>query len=324
MLFHDFFMLNIIMDNQNSNLTDQFVFAINLINSAFTYDVYVPSLDKNVPFRQLTTGQEKTIVKSSLNDKDQNMFKVLVPILQTNCMDQTIKIEDLTLVDLYAIILKTRIYSIGESIQISLTVPIDSAISEEEKNKDAPEAEIIVNNTKKNKEEKFLITLHLNDIYNTLLKKSKDLKPEIIKSKTSPLHMTVGIPTVKVASEITDQILLKTQRLQNDGLTGTDIDNAISNEYLDIEPIKYIKNIFIENTSDAKAEKKFIEFGDLSFDEKVKILDELPNEITVKLQTTLVPYITTISDLTIYNVSHRGKTYTNNLDILNFDFFTVF
>ena len=63
---------------------------------------------------------------------------------------------------------------------------------------------------------------------------------------------------------------------------------------------------------------------DLSFDEKVKILDELPNEITVKLQTTLVPYITTISDLTIYNVSHRGKTYTNNLDILNFDFFTVF
>lgn len=127
--------------------------AIRKANDKNAYEVYIPSLKRNVLFREMTTGQQKMIIKTIVDKGRYNtefMFAIR-DIIRQNCVED-IDIDTLTVIDKTAICLAMRQKSIGETftyfsestkstkdINISdyiekykdITIPLDETITED-------------------------------------------------------------------------------------------------------------------------------------------------------------------------------------------------
>ncbi len=109
----------------NSNTTneklDSIISAISIVNSALSLPIYIPSLQKECIFKQITTSQEKRLVKNLLAGDEKTFLQVILPVIKETCEDKSLDIEDLTLLDLYSIVIKLRIYSIGPDLTLRVS-----------------------------------------------------------------------------------------------------------------------------------------------------------------------------------------------------------
>ena len=158
--------------NNNNSQVDSIISAISLINTALSIPVELPVSGGTIQFRQLTTAQEKRLVKDLLTNKTSTFLAAILPILQENCENKNVSLKDLTIVDLYAIILKIRIYSIGE--EITLKIPY-----------------------KKPKTGSFTTKVHLMSIYDQLIKNIKKMDSMDFNIELSPYKVYCSIPKIK-------------------------------------------------------------------------------------------------------------------------------
>ena len=86
------------------------------LNGKNVYPVYIPSLKRNVMFKEMTTGQEKTIVKTIIDDPIYNSGFIFAirDIIKQNCAED-LNVDNLTAIDKTAICLTMRQKSIGDS-----------------------------------------------------------------------------------------------------------------------------------------------------------------------------------------------------------------
>lgn len=92
---------------------------LNIVSSIaikYKYPVFIPSLGRNVMFKELSIGQEKAIIKTIIDNPVYNTSFILIirDIIKENCAE-AIDIDGLTLIDKLAISLTMRQKSIGET-----------------------------------------------------------------------------------------------------------------------------------------------------------------------------------------------------------------
>jgi len=90
--------------------------AINEVNNKNIYPVYVPSLKKDVLFREMTTGQEKMLIKTIVDNPVYNSEFIFAirQIIKENCAEDGLNVDELNLIDKTAICFTMRLKSIGD------------------------------------------------------------------------------------------------------------------------------------------------------------------------------------------------------------------
>lgn len=102
-------------------------------NESFVYGIWVPSLNKEVMFRELNTSQQKRLIKSIIDSPVFNteFIFALRQIIKENCVDN-INTDDFTVLDKLFIIVKMRAVSIGNTYEITIDEKIKRGLGLEE------------------------------------------------------------------------------------------------------------------------------------------------------------------------------------------------
>lgn len=126
------------------------------VNEVFSYEVWVPSLKRNVMFREINTNQQKRLIKSIIDSPIYNteFIFTLRKIIQENCMDSSIDVDQLTIIDKLMIAMKMRSASIGDVLELTIStdkndktktttrgLSIEKLISDIKNNINLPDAE---------------------------------------------------------------------------------------------------------------------------------------------------------------------------------------
>jgi len=90
---------------------------LNQLDQSISFNVYIPSLQRNIPFKQLTTEQLKRILKTIIDVPLYNTEFILTinSIIKENCLETDFDTNTLTVLDKQIILFKTRIESVSSS-----------------------------------------------------------------------------------------------------------------------------------------------------------------------------------------------------------------
>ena len=212
--------------------------ALNEINKSSAYKVFIPSLNKEISFKQLTTEQLKVLYTTTANPSYTNFeFNIKInEIIKTNCLDKDINIDNLTVYDKILFFLKTKIECISPEFRFNLT-------SKEIKNNNIQTDFVL-----------FSIAEHFNNVNKTEL---PELTKEIIYDN---FKIICNIPTLKTENKIDDALL-------SIAFDTDDVSVIVSSTFIG-EIAKYIKRVIIKD--------QIIEFNALSFAESSNIIESIP------------------------------------------------
>jgi hypothetical protein len=209
----------------------------------YSFHVYSPSLQTDIPFTQITTSQQKTLIKSIIDSQIYNTEFVFAAyeIIKNNCLDNNIKIDQLTLLDKLIILLNLRSKSISNKYTFELTR----------------------NNVN---------FKHEIDI-DSLIEKAGDIVlPPSVTISADDYTLTTRAPTVGVEYRIEREIRSKNKnRKDADVKTPDDLRSMVGEAFI-TELVKYIETIevAVDDTS------MVISFDNLSCEEGIKILERVP------------------------------------------------
>ena len=297
------------MDQNTTQSLDDILAALNTINSSLSFAVYLPISKKTVRFKQMTTGQEKRIAKQLLVGDNKTIYSVLPEILQENCLDQQINIENLSIIDFFCIILQTRIYSIGNQITIRTVKKsaIDTITKNKIKNKNIAVAtdvsvqdEAKTSQPDKKKTEKLDVKIDLIKIYESIVDTCKDHQNVSITIDNCPYQIVCDIPSVKMI------------RNKNE----TEDDNLIS------RLMKFVSELHLINPKTNETKK--IDLSAFMPDEAKKIIENIPNQLLVKASEKIIDFYTLLTTIQLYKFKLGGTEYFQTINFLSLDFFTSF
>ena len=97
--------------------------TIQNLNTTTGFDIYLPSLQKSVKFKLLTTKQLKRLLETVVDSPVYNtQFTVAVnSLIKENCLDPSINTDDLNIYDKAHFLLKTRIESVSTDYNVKFT-----------------------------------------------------------------------------------------------------------------------------------------------------------------------------------------------------------
>lgn len=292
----------------NTNFSD-ILSALNTINTALAFSVYLPIAKKTIKFKQLTTGQEKRIAKQLLVGDNDTIYTVMPEILQENCLDEDFIVRDASIIDFFCIILQTRIYSIGN--QITIRTLRQSSIDKSTENdikdivKRIPSAEVDekVDQTKKpaKKDETIDIKLEVTKIYDAIVDATKDYSDIRVSLEDCPYQIVCGIPSVKTIQNSLDEA--------ND----EDIITRLA---------KFIKEIYLVNVT--TGEEKMINLVDFSADQVKSVIETVPNRLLVEASEKIIDFFKLLTTIQLYKFKIGGSEYKQTINFTNLSFFTSF
>jgi hypothetical protein len=225
---------------------------MNKANEGFNYAITIPSLGRNVMFRQINTSQQKRLLKSIIDNPAFNteFIYVMRQIITENCVED-IKVDDLTIYDKMIICMVMRSSSIGDDFEIQFT-PEGSA---------KPIATVI----------------KLRELAERALDTIK-IEPKTIVDDTGTFEVLCDLPTIQDEYKLEDALRKHVSNIEINNVKElrTTIGDIFTNEL-----VKYIKQVNIKNslTSEvAEVSLKAVEFKD-----RLSILENLPAKVTNKI-----------------------------------------
>jgi hypothetical protein len=239
---------------------------INLIqglDNESSFNIFIPSLQKEVKFKQLTTEQLKRILKTVVDSPVYNteFIKTFNSIIKENCLDKEISIDSLTIFDKLLIIFKTKIESISSEFNFTFT-------DEEIQNNNLKEKNKIVN-----------IETHFKDF----LEKNINFETQVIEHNNSTV--TCNLPTIFTENKL-EQELHKNIKIE---VTTPEELRAIVGETFINEVTKFITDISVNGSS--------IDLLKLSFKNRISVVENLPTQIINKVIKYIENYRETIKPL---------------------------
>lgn len=215
--------------------------AIKNVQDKNVYPVFIPSLQKSVMFKELTTKQEKMLVKTIVDSPVYNSEFIFAirEIIKENCAEE-LDVNSLTLIDKTAICLTMRMKSIGDEFTFTFK------------------------NTGKSKNIK--ISEYITN-YNTI----KIPEDKIV--GTDDVKIVCGYPTISTEYELEKEFRANTQSLEINNIE--DARTAIGNVFTN-ELVKYIKKITIYRSGKAME----LNMDDYTFANRITILEEIGNSVS--------------------------------------------
>jgi hypothetical protein len=250
------------------------------INTSF--DVYLPSLQREVKFKQLTTEQLKRILRTALITTGYSSEFILTfnAIIKENCLDKSVNIDNLTIYDKVFIIYKTKIISISPDYNFVFTEDEIKTYSLEEANK----------------------TIYLTDIFNEFVSKKITFTPETVTYNNCTV--TCSIPSLatenKLESELHKNIIIDLE-------SEAEVSKVISEAFIN-EVAKFVTSVNINEEE--------VNFLLLNFTERVKVIENLPVTITSFILKYIESYKKAIDPLLSYTfVTDKNDTITKDITL---------
>ena len=264
---------------------------LNKVNETFAYEVYVPSLNKYVLFRQINTSQQKRLLKAIIDSPAYNteFIYALKAIIEENCVEN-IDINNLTIYDKMIIALSMRAMSIGNEFDIRFTVPVDDGSKE------------------------IVRKILLKDLIDKALEVIK-IEPIVITDDKNVYTVYCSLPTISEEYKLEKELRNKTSSIEIK--SENQLRETIGEVFIN-EIVKYIKKINIKNDG----EMIEIDLKEVSFKDRLEIIGKLP----VLINKNIIGYINNVNKefekVLLFKEQINGKTVEQRLSITA-DFFTV-
>jgi len=247
-----------------------------------SFDIYLPSLQKEVKFKQLTTEQLKRILRTALITAGYNSEFILTfnNIIKENCLDKSINTDNLTIYDKIFIIYKTKIVSISPDYNFAFTDEEINTFSLEETNK----------------------TISLIDIFNIFVNSKTEFKPET--TTYNGCTVTCNIPSLatenKLESELHKNIIINLE-------SENEVSKVISDAFIN-EVAKFVTSVNINEEE--------VNFLLLNFTERIKVIENLPVTITSFILKYIENYKKAIEPLLSYTfVTDKNDTISKDITL---------
>jgi hypothetical protein len=267
-------------NNENIQNVLQILKELDKTNS---FEVYLPSLQKTVPFKQLNTEQLKKLLKTVIDSPIHNteFITSFNSIIKENILDETINVDDLNVFDKLLILVKTRIESISPDYTFNFT---EEEISE----LNLPEKTFLVK---------------LSDSYNNFVSSAPIFDKEVIKSNT--YEVTASLPTIQTENKL-EKELYKNVKLEI--TTPEELRNTIGDTFIN-ELTKYISILKVEDTT--------IDLNTLTFKNRIKIVEQLPTSVINGVLKYVEKYKNIIKPLVTYTNNSAEKDIPQDATFFN-------
>lgn len=231
---------------------DKILNTMNRVNETFAYEVWIPSLNKEIMFREINTSQQKRLIKSIIDSPVYNteFIFTLRQILKENCIDTKINVDELTILDKLFIAIKMRSVSIGDAVEIEITGEDDKPITR---------------------------GIGLTKIIDSAKKKINVPKPKNIKDDSGVYTVECSIPSILTEYKLEDELRKNSEEV--DINSPEKLRQTIGDAFIG-EVVKYIKSITIEDKDETL---KFVFDDNVSFRNRIALVEKLPTKLLEKV-----------------------------------------
>ena len=220
------------------------------VNEVFSYEVWIPSLNKNVMFRELNTNQQKRLIKAIIDSPVYNteFIFALKKIIQENCVDSNVNVDELTIMDKAIIAMKMRSVSIGDIIELKIPVGTEENPSTIQRG------------------------ISIEKLLKDIKKNIKLPDPEIITDERGVYSITCSIPTILAEYKLEDE--MRKNSNSRDIKNYDELRQSVGDIFMG-EIAKYIKDITIGDGDKSTT----IDLNALSFKNRITLIGKLPERI---------------------------------------------
>tara|TARA_R110000824_G_scaffold81550_2_gene204967 strand:+ start:9025 stop:9891 length:867 start_codon:yes stop_codon:yes gene_type:complete len=234
--------------NEMGNLEDV-LGIMDRVNEVFSYEVWVPSLKKNVMFREINTNQQKRLIKAIIDSPVYNteFIFALRKVISENCVDSKIDVDSLTILDKLLISMKMRSVCVGDVIELEIpTGDGDKSV------KRGISLEKLIGDIRK--------TVNLPDV-------------ETYTDDRGIYQLECGIPTI--LNEYNLETEMRTTSESRDINNYDELRQSVGDVFIG-EIAKYVRGLSI--TEGDKTTK--IDLNALSFRNRIALIEKIPERIT--------------------------------------------
>lgn len=246
--------------------------AIKELDQLNIFPVQIPSLNKEVNFKQISTEQLKSLLKTVVDSPIYNsqFICTINKIIKENCVTPNTNVDQFSVYDKILIIFKTRIESLSPEYTINFS-----------------------------EEEQKLHSLPPNHIFNL----KEHLEKFLIKNYIFPEHIiehgscqiTCQLPSLATENKLEHE-LHKNIKIEVE--TTEELREIVGETFIN-ELTKYISNITIKETSE--------NLLNLPFKTRIKIVEQLPTGVINKVLKYIENYRSRIKELTSVTISSVEK-----------------
>jgi len=239
------------------------------------YDAYIPSLDRDVKFKQLTTEQLKSLLKTAIGAPVYNTDFILTfnSIIKENCLDKSIDIDLFTIYDKLFIIFKTKIECISPDFTFYFS---DDEIRDYSLNDGSS-------------------SISLLNHYNIFKNKNKKIVNKTI--QINNITIECALPTLGIENKFEKELHSNNTY---DDLTTKDLQDIVGDTFIN-EISKFIVSITIdENKHDLNT---------ITFTDRVKIVEKIPVNIVNDVIKYIEEYKNITKELLVYVFNTDKEVY---------------
>ncbi len=259
-------MENIVSNNQTTNVQNV-LSLLKELDTSTGFDIYIPSLKKNLKFKQLNTQQLKRLLKTVIDSPVHNTEFTLTfnSIIKENCLEE-INTDNLTSYDKLFIFVKTRIESVSSEYTFTFT--------EDEIN----EFNLSIKE----------LTINLNERYKEIVNTLPVFETENIVFEN--VQILASLPTLKTENKLEKELY---KNINFEINTPEQLRTTLGNTFIN-ELTKYINTLTIN--------EEIINFETLDFKTRIKIVEQLPTFLINKVLKYIEKYKKQTSLLTSFLV----------------------
>lgn len=277
------------MSTENSFSANEIVDMLKMLAETCSFLVYIPSLKKEITFKQLSTEQLKQIYKTAIDPKlfSTEFTLIFNNIIKDNCLDNSVDVNKLTILDKLFIFLKTRIESLTPDYIVVITKD-----EKQQHNLDIPG-----------------LTISLNDYYDRLKAKNIDFNKKEINHENC--KVTCEIPIIEIENLLEKELLKSTI---TETTTEEDLVNIVSNVFIN-ELVKFITTITINGTT--------FNLNEQTIPDRMKIVEQLPSIIIKEVLSYIEDFKKQFQELLIIPIQINETTTIIKEIPYNASFFNV-
>lgn len=253
------------------------------LDKSNSFEVYLPSLQKTVPFKQLNTEQLKKLLKTVIDSPIHNteFITTFNAVIKENILDMSINVEELNVFDKILILIKTRIESISPEYTFTLSEEDITQLETNEKT----------------------FTVNLKHTYESFISQQPTFDKETIKSGT--YEITASLPTLQTENKL-EKELYKNVKLEIS--TPEELRTTIGDTFIN-ELTKYISLLKINDTE--------IDLNTLTFKNRIKIVEQLPTSAINGVLKYVEKYKNNIKPLVTYSKGTLEKDLPQDATLFN-------
>jgi hypothetical protein len=247
------------------------------------FNVFIPSLQKEIKYKQLTTEQLKNLLKTVVDSPIYNsqFITTFNKIIKDNCLTENVNIKNFTIYDKILILFKMRIESISNEFKIIFT-----------------EDEIKENNLDYSQK-----IINLNEHLNSFLQKQYNFPSEIIENDSYSL--ICELPTIetenKLESELHKNIKIEVQNPE-------ELREIVGETFIN-ELTKFISKLTVGTNA--------LDLLTLDFKNRIKVVEQLPTYTINGVLKFIENYRQKVKELTTVNINGLEKDLPIDATLFN-------